>query len=146
MRVILFFFFSSRRRHTRLQGDWSSDVCSSDLRRKYVRDGREYFAREGAILVLAVLGDVIRVAAHSVFPVRPGVSLVGLKVLAVALFDVFEEILERCVMQLRVSVFTVPGLDQRGGAGNEVSVLRLRAVNLRRIGFVLGLGVRLQEH
>src|SRR5256885_3229494 len=26
------FFFSSRRRHTRLQGDWSSDVCSSDLR------------------------------------------------------------------------------------------------------------------
>src|SRR5256885_146883 len=28
---ICFFFFSSRRRHTRLQGDWSSDVCSSDL-------------------------------------------------------------------------------------------------------------------
>src|SRR5256885_17257358 len=26
-----FFFFSSRRRHTRLQGDWSSDVCSSNL-------------------------------------------------------------------------------------------------------------------
>src|SRR5256885_6485037 len=26
-----FFFFTSRRRHTRLQGDWSSDVCSSDL-------------------------------------------------------------------------------------------------------------------
>src|SRR5205807_5276972 len=25
--------FSSRRRHTRLQGDWSSDVCSSDLDR-----------------------------------------------------------------------------------------------------------------
>src|ERR1039457_3165225 len=25
------FFFSSRRRHTRLQGEWSSDVCSSDL-------------------------------------------------------------------------------------------------------------------
>src|SRR5256885_1789521 len=27
---IVRFFFSSRRRHTRLQGDWSSDVCSSD--------------------------------------------------------------------------------------------------------------------
>src|SRR5207248_7700252 len=25
------FFFSSRRRHTRSYGDWSSDVCSSDL-------------------------------------------------------------------------------------------------------------------
>src|SRR5438477_5558404 len=38
MRVLLdqanlacFFFFSSRRRHTRLTCDWSSDVCSSDL-------------------------------------------------------------------------------------------------------------------
>src|SRR6266702_5932484 len=27
----LFFFFSSRRRHTRWPRDWSSDVCSSDL-------------------------------------------------------------------------------------------------------------------
>src|SRR5207245_6888912 len=27
----LFFFFSSRRRHTRCYRDWSSDVCSSDL-------------------------------------------------------------------------------------------------------------------
>src|SRR5207253_5732758 len=27
------FFFSSRRRHTRWPRDWSSDVCSSDLRR-----------------------------------------------------------------------------------------------------------------
>src|SRR2546429_4513736 len=26
-----FFFFSSRRRHTRCSRDWSSDVCSSDL-------------------------------------------------------------------------------------------------------------------
>src|SRR5256885_11599486 len=30
---VFVFFFSSRRRHTRLQGDWSSDVCSSDLYR-----------------------------------------------------------------------------------------------------------------
>src|SRR5207248_8945163 len=29
--LIFFFFFSSRRRHTRSYGDWSSDVCSSDL-------------------------------------------------------------------------------------------------------------------
>src|ERR1035438_7224520 len=27
----VFFFFSSRRRHTRCLSDWSSDVCSSDL-------------------------------------------------------------------------------------------------------------------
>src|SRR5256886_16912226 len=30
-RTFLFFFFSSRRRHTRFDCDWSSDVCSSDL-------------------------------------------------------------------------------------------------------------------
>src|SRR5690606_5673264 len=28
---LLWFFFSSRRRHTRFSRDWSSDVCSSDL-------------------------------------------------------------------------------------------------------------------
>ena len=30
--MLFFFFFSSRRRHTRLRRDWSSDVCSSDLK------------------------------------------------------------------------------------------------------------------
>src|SRR5256885_12731333 len=37
---MLLFFFSSRRRHTRLQGDWSSDVCSSDLA-DFSRQARE---------------------------------------------------------------------------------------------------------
>src|SRR5215475_699173 len=31
VRSAVFFFFSSRRRHTRFSRDWSSDVCSSDL-------------------------------------------------------------------------------------------------------------------
>src|SRR5438046_1087511 len=31
---VVVFFFSSRRRHTRLVSDWSSDVCSSDLVKK----------------------------------------------------------------------------------------------------------------
>src|SRR6266487_1571315 len=35
---IFFFFFSSRRRHTRWTGDWSSDVCSSDLMRALLAD------------------------------------------------------------------------------------------------------------
>src|SRR5215204_6675365 len=34
IRVIILFFFSSRRRHTRSLCDWSSDVCSSDLGRQ----------------------------------------------------------------------------------------------------------------
>src|SRR5437867_5766292 len=35
----VFFFFSSRRRHTRSYGDWSSDVCSSDLDERGVGAG-----------------------------------------------------------------------------------------------------------
>src|SRR5207302_2931951 len=44
----IFFFFSSRRRHTRFSRDWSSDVCSSDLRSSIIRylielrEGRGY--------------------------------------------------------------------------------------------------------
>src|SRR5207248_5013746 len=47
----VFFFFSSRRRHTRSYGDWSSDVCSSDLlpltsKKEKVEAGAEGFAVE----------------------------------------------------------------------------------------------------
>src|SRR2546427_434295 len=35
--VVCFFFFSSRRRHTRFDCDWSSDVCSSDLMIRHTR-------------------------------------------------------------------------------------------------------------
>src|SRR5690606_23898988 len=40
-----FFFFSSRRRHTRFSRDWSSDVCSSDLK-EYPDYYRFYSIRE----------------------------------------------------------------------------------------------------
>src|SRR5256886_4996539 len=51
--VTLFFFFSSRRRHTRFDCDWSSDVCSSDLfsgdlylapRLRYLRADEDVYA------------------------------------------------------------------------------------------------------
>src|SRR5688572_31387047 len=35
--IFIFFFFSSRRRHTRFDCDWSSDVCSSDLESREVQ-------------------------------------------------------------------------------------------------------------
>src|SRR5206468_6720895 len=40
------FFFSSRRRHTRSDRDWSSDVCSSDLSRLRVAVGPSNRARK----------------------------------------------------------------------------------------------------
>src|SRR5205809_4022031 len=63
--LMIFFFFSSRRRHTRCSRDWSSDVCSSDLlprlavrsRRPRVRgDPHEHAA--GEIEPRAVAGAV----------------------------------------------------------------------------------------
>src|SRR5260370_19729869 len=39
--MLIFFFFSSRRRHTRFKCDWSSDVCSSDLNANPEGSGKE---------------------------------------------------------------------------------------------------------
>src|SRR5687768_18277670 len=50
--MFIFFFFSSRRRHTRCSRDWSSDVCSSDLYRKLaavVPNDRSYINNVTAI-------------------------------------------------------------------------------------------------
>src|SRR3989454_11015263 len=92
------FFFSSRRRHTRLQGDWSSDVCSSDLRELIldVRDvsyrypGAAADALAGVSLALragevhAVLGPngsgkttVVRVALGVLAPSTGGSAILG---------------------------------------------------------------------
>src|ERR1022692_3977580 len=60
------FFFSSRRRHTRLQGDWSSDVCSSDLLVTYVSDV--------AAFPLESLGPLLE--HHRAFPRRVNVHIV----------------------------------------------------------------------
>src|SRR6516164_5093805 len=67
--MILFFFFSSRRRHTRWNCDWSSDVCSSDLfvrkrSREAFRDIRFKTARLNAFLNEQVSGIAV-VQAYS---------------------------------------------------------------------------------
>src|SRR3989449_11169497 len=48
--MFVFFFFSSRRRHTRCSRDWSSDVCSSDL--------------DSVTQVIGPAGGVIAVGPH----------------------------------------------------------------------------------
>src|SRR5699024_11580646 len=52
--ILLCFFFSSRRRHTRSKRDWSSDVCSSDL-----RFARLVLPGTVAILPIAVLATTV---------------------------------------------------------------------------------------
>src|SRR5262249_58597478 len=51
VRAVIIFFFSSRRRHTRLVSDWSSDVCSSDLHSEGAQPGRLHI-----VLLLPVAG------------------------------------------------------------------------------------------
>src|SRR5690606_40231350 len=51
----LSFFFSSRRRHTRFSRDWSSDVCSSDL--KLALHELEGADRRTELLALMDVGD-----------------------------------------------------------------------------------------
>src|SRR6266511_5426682 len=60
--MFLFFFyvFSSRRRHTRFSRDWSSDVCSSDLRLEEVEAG----ADAGRAAQIAVDGEPDLASAH----------------------------------------------------------------------------------
>src|SRR5690349_24125988 len=41
---LVLFFFSSRRRHTSSLRDWSSDVCSSDLRRRRWISCRDFWS------------------------------------------------------------------------------------------------------
>src|SRR2546429_6068305 len=76
---LCFFFFSSRRRHTRCSRDWSSDVCSSDLE-KHVRalacffssdERRAEEARESANMFLSQAESksiVIKKFTTSFFP------------------------------------------------------------------------------
>src|SRR5690606_22296068 len=56
--TICIFFFSSRRRHTRFSRDWSSDVCSSDLRAL------------AAIHPPELLAETLRIAARCRFSLR----------------------------------------------------------------------------
>src|SRR5690606_40367028 len=61
------FFFSSRRRHTRFSRDWSSDVCSSDLKyRPFTLEGNFAFAAGIQEMLIQSHEDFIRL-----FPAVP---------------------------------------------------------------------------
>src|SRR5690606_40279911 len=57
---VLFFFFSSRRRHTRFSRDWSSDVCSSDLGQALVQLRAPEDQRGRVVGVYSMIGSGMR--------------------------------------------------------------------------------------
>src|SRR5690606_40244682 len=77
----VYFFFSSRRRHTRFSRDWSSDVCSSDLRRfdKYEFCVRTHclFQRRQVGCVHKVENDLVPAENFVKKPKRAAVSIIA---------------------------------------------------------------------
>src|SRR6266480_1687711 len=67
MPITVFFFFSSRRRHTRLTCDWSSDVCSSDLAGMYSM-AKTYDERELSPIFEDPTGVIAEVLGHEPSP------------------------------------------------------------------------------
>src|SRR5947207_11906594 len=65
--VLIVFFFSSRRRHTRSLCDWSSDVCSSDLQSATGRRTQMTGALTvlGIVVVLVILAAVMGIATFN---------------------------------------------------------------------------------
>src|SRR6266496_4880921 len=66
-RELCFFFFSSRRRHTRSLRDWSSDVCSSDL-----AAGKPYEVPFSGGVSWLYAGEVASAFIHAVARERSG--------------------------------------------------------------------------
>src|SRR5262249_56399872 len=110
-------FFSSRRRHTRLVSDWSSDVCSSDLR--LVLDGEED---------LAGLPDFVRAAARATAEERglPGRHLV---VLARSSVEPFLQFSTR--RELREKIFRAWTARGDGGGATDNKAIIAETVALR---------------
>src|ERR1039458_10865458 len=81
-----FFFFSSRRRHTRCLSDWSSDVCSSDL-----------FPHQ-KVAVLPFYSETVRYVDRLVFLCLAGVIVSWRAPLIVSPFAL-------CIYQIQIFLF-----------------------------------------
>src|SRR5690348_3581419 len=85
----LFFFFSSRRRHTRWTGDWSSDVCSSDLYETLAAAKQQYFGGDMGGKFVASSSMSGTCAALSLAATMNGAAFLGI--------DANSERIKRCV-------------------------------------------------
>src|SRR5256886_5308052 len=75
---VSFFFFSSRRRHTRFDCDWSSDVCSSDLKTHKLPSIAHMQIRAGAVgITCQKLGEAEVMAAAGLDDILISFPLVG---------------------------------------------------------------------
>src|SRR5690606_40569401 len=65
----IFFFFSSRRRHTRFSRDWSSDVCSSDLLvLGFDSTSKPFFTKKSTAVPIPMLSSFAAFSKFMLFP------------------------------------------------------------------------------
>src|SRR6476620_2939978 len=131
---MVFFFFSSRRRHTRYWRDWSSDVCSSDLRqveRKRIDtfDLAELSLHQRLQLDRRALAFVPRLEQHARDAVLRTVDAVQGET-KIGLREAFEYLVE--LLAVKVQVIDV-GVFRRLGHGKHDALIFLRREFLRRM-------------
>src|SRR3989449_11277627 len=107
----MFFFFSSRRRHTRCSRDWSSDVCSSDL-------FDEGISHESLLVDIAAEAGIIEKSGawYSYGKERIGQGRENAKLYLKDHPDMSAEVEARVKEHLGVKA---PGGDGAGGVGDE---------------------------
>src|SRR5262247_2617997 len=130
-----FFFFSSRRRHTRCLSDWSSDVCSSDLRRQ----NNPILTGEAGVGKTAVVeGFALRLARGDVPTQLREVSLytldVGLLQAGASMKGEFENRLRQVIDEVQASpkpiilfideAHTLVGAGGAAGTGDAANLLK----------------------
>src|SRR2546426_2486575 len=118
--ILYFFFFSSRRRHTRLQGDWSSDVCSSDLMLQ---------TRVGKRTGIAAVRIAVDLVNEGVISKREAVMRVGPEQLAQYLYPIFDPKQESTHQPVGKGLPAGPG-----AAAGKVALTPDKAVEMKERG------------
>src|SRR5690606_40604643 len=89
--VCSFFFFSSRRRHTRFSRDWSSDVCSSDLTKHAITGLTKSIALDGRPFDIACGQiDIGNALTEMALPMSKGIQQPNGEIAVEATMDVNE--------------------------------------------------------
>src|SRR2546426_6475209 len=107
-----FFFFSSRRRHTRLQGDWSSDVCSSDL--EGIELTSDFTAQVNADMSVGAIQDTVTVTEE--VPVVDTQNITTRTVMTRDILDVMPT-----GRNIQAVGIMIPGTTIRAGGGGAIS-------------------------
>src|SRR3712207_6620831 len=115
----MFFFFSSRRRHTRYWRDWSSDVCSSDLDPRQGITLFDQFVSDGVSLII---GPTLSNAAVQADPIaqEAGVPVLGISNTAAGITDIGDYVFRNSLTEQAVIPQTIATATEEFGRQDVV--------------------------